>query len=343
MTGQRPGIFLRAALLTTACLCGPGCGGGSPGPSSRAIVTHVVAPACDDMGFSFETENSEEQLTHYSPACFPPYFYKYEGYFLASTGQPVPRLEKTCGTFRILVVFFDTVGNRDALRMNPAVSERPRALLDTDVHAALTAVFAEYVPAQVFRSLPALPQVSFTYDVKVMPAEHPDELGSGQTAGFAAYDAVVFLEDLPGGFAGYGVGRWPMNHPIFRTDEPAALRIDPLHVSPGLFYNELFRRNVPVLLAQYVKGPETFEEVDGIVYERTQVFNPRTGAVLAEKDFVLLSRVLNGWHDVDEDGVQDCIDPEIHAGPGNVDADWLPDTLDPDLGADNGPFLWTRG
>ncbi|MFP2924199.1 hypothetical protein ACLESO_03065 [Pyxidicoccus sp. 3LG] len=306
-------------------------------------MTHVVAPACDDMGFLFETENSEEQLTHYEPVCFPPYFYKYEGYFLASTGQAVPRLEKTCGAFRILVVFFDTAANRDALRMNPQVSAVPRLLLETDVHAALTALFREYVPEQVFHYLPVRPQVSFTYDVKVFPAEHPDELSQEQTAGFAAYDAVVFLVDLPGSFAGYGVGRWPMNHPIFRTDEPPALRIDPLHVSPGLFYNELFRRNVPVLLTQYTKGPETFEEVGGIVYERTQVFNPRTGAVLGEKDFVLLSQVLNGWYDVDEDGIQDCVDPEIRAGPGNVDADWVPDTLDPDLGADNGPFLWKRG
>ncbi|MCY1023536.1 hypothetical protein [Pyxidicoccus sp. MSG2] len=306
-------------------------------------MTHVVAPACDDMGVLFETENSEEPLTHYEPVCFPPYFYKYEGYFLASTGQAVPRLEKTCGAFRVLVVFFDTAANRDALRMNPEVSEVPRMLLDADVHAALTSLFVAYVPATVFSGLAVRPQVSFTFDVKVFPAEHPDALSSEQTAGFAAYDAVVFLEDLPGQFAGYGVGRWPMNHPIFRTDGPAALRIDPLHVSPGLFYNELFRRNVPVLLAEYTKGPETFEEVGGIVYDRTQVFNPRTGRVLEREDFALLSLVLNGWHDVDEDGIQDCVDPEIHAGPGNVDADWVPDTLDPDLGADNGPFLWTRG
>ncbi|MBN1208701.1 MAG: hypothetical protein JXB05_27820 [Myxococcaceae bacterium] len=340
MTGQRLGPSLRAALLASACLLAPGCGGGS---TDRAIVTHTVAPACDDMGSSFTTDSGEEPLTHYEPVCFPPYFYKYEGYFLTSTGQAVPRLEKTCGAFRILVVFFDTAANRDALRMNPHVSELPRALLDTDVHAALTAVFAEYVPAHVFGHLPVRPQVSFTYDVKVFPAEHPEVLGSEETAGFAAYDAVVFLEDLPGRFAGYGVGRWPANHPIFRTDEPAALRIDPLHVSPGLFFNELFRRNVPVLLAQYVKGPQTFEEVDGIVYDRTPVFNLRTGRVLERNDYALLSLVLNGWHDVDEDGIQDCVDPEIHAGPGNVDADWVPDTLDPDLGADNGPFLWTRG
>src|SRR4051812_36459096 len=108
---------------------------------------------------------------------------------------------------------------------------------------------------------------------------------------------VVFLETLPGKAAGSGVLRWPVNHPIFRTDEPLVLRINPRDLSPGLFYNELFQRNVPVLLAQYVVGSPTFVEENGVVYDRTPAVNPRNGRVLSKADFGLLSQVLNGWHD----------------------------------------------
>lgn len=331
----------RMATVASVCMLAAGCGEERPG--SRPVTRHVVAPACASMEFSYVPDFASEDVTLYEPTCFPPYFYRYEGYFLAATGQPVPRLEKACGAFRILVVFFDTEAHREALRQNPSLSEEARAQVRTDVRAALTTVFAGYGPEQVFSHQPVRPPITFTYDVRLSSRENANAPGDDEPIDSSRYDAAVFLEDLPGPASGFGIGRWPVNHPIFRTDEPAVLRIDPLHLSPGLFWNELFRRNVPVLLSEYVRGPETYEEVNGITYDRTQTFNPRTGLVMDEADIALLSRVLNGWHDVDEDGILDCEDTEIEAAPGNVDADLLPDRLDPNLDKDNGPYFWTRG
>jgi hypothetical protein len=293
------------------------------------------------MEYVYSSEG--EEVARFEPACYPSYFFMHDGYFLASTRQPVPRLEKACGAFRVLVVFFDTEAHRQSLLLNPDIPLPARAQLATDVRAGLVSVFSGYGAEQVFGHLPVRPEVSFSYDVRVSSRADSSALGAEETADFGTYDAVLFLEDLPGSFAGYGVIRWPENHPIFRTDEPVAFRIDPRYLSPGLFYNELFRRNVPVLLAQYVEGSKTYVEENGILYERTLILNPGNGRLLGREDLALLSVVLSGWYDVDEDGIQDCKDTEIQAGPGNVDADLLPDSIDPSLTEDNGPFFWTRG
>ncbi|MFY2564264.1 hypothetical protein ACN469_42125 [Corallococcus terminator] len=293
------------------------------------------------MAFSYTSE--VEGLADYVPTCFPPYFYQHEGYFLTSTRQAVPRLEKTCGAFRILFVFFDTEAHRTLLLQNPTLSEQVKSQIQTDVRSALSWALFGYGPQQVFSPRSVLPPVTFQYDVKVSPLESSSALGNEATADFSGYDAIVFLETLPGDVSGSGVLRWPQNHPIFRTDEPLVLRINPRALSPGLFYNELFRRNVPVYLAQHLVGPPTFVEENGILYNRTPITNPRNGWVLRKEDFALLSDMLNGWHDVDGDGIPECQDTEIESRPDNVDADWVPDLIDPDLAQDNGPFVWTRG
>jgi hypothetical protein len=153
----------------------------------------------------------------------------------------------------------------------------------------------------------------------------------------------VRVGELPGGASGSGVRKFPNSGPVFRTDEPSVLRIDPRWLSPGLFYNELFRRNVPVYLSQYRLGPTALVEENGIRYARMLVVNPRTLQRVSNEDIRFLSSVLNGWHDIDEDGITDCNDTEIEARPGNVDADLIPDRLDPSLEEDNGTYFWTRG
>src|SRR5215217_668590 len=330
----------RTMALTLACALLAGCGDEPFRPSVQQITRHVVAPTCEDMTFSYFPM---EELTDYVPTCFPPYFYQHEGYFLASTRQAVPRLEKTCGAFRILFLFFDTEAHRDLLRQNPTLSEQTKAQIQTNVRSALSWVVLGYSPQQVFSHRAIPPPVTFQYDVKVSLQGSSSALADEETADFKSYDAIVFLETLPEDVAGSGVSRWPSNHPIFRTDEPLVLRINPRYLSPGLFYNELFRRNVPVYLAQHHVGPPTFVEEDGILYNRTPITNPRNGWVLRAEDFSLLSDMLNGWHDVDADGIPECQDTEIDARPDNVDADWVPDLIDPELDQDNGPFVWTRG
>jgi hypothetical protein len=326
--------------MAALCMLAPGCGSGSESPSSRPITRAVVAPACDDMGV---TLFPEEELIRFEPACFPPYFMQHDGYFLTATRQPVPRLERTCGNFRILVVFFDTETHRAFLDQNDSIPEAIRNHLRVDLQAGLRGLFAGYGAEQVFSFLPYRPDVSFTYEVRVSRRESSDMLSPEEAAGFPGYDAVLFLEDVPGEASGSSAIRWPVNHPIFRTDEPLALRIDPRHLTPGLFYNELFRRNVPVYLSQYHLGETVIVEENGIRYARTPVTNPRNNLLLKQEDFALLSQALNGWDDIDEDGVQDCNDTRIQAKPWNVDADMVPDSLDPSLEQDNGPYLWTRG
>ena len=54
----------------------------------------------------------------------------------------------------------------------------------------------------------------------------------------------------------------------------------------------------------------------------------------------LITALLNGWYDVDKDGIRDGQDVEIQATPDNVDADWIPDYLDPDLSKNNSSYFW---
>ena len=49
---------------------------------------------------------------------------------------------------------------------------------------------------------------------------------------------------------------------------------------------------------------------------------------------------LNGWRDVDGDGILDCLDPTITPTADNVDGDFLPDWMDPDLDVRHVPFTW---
>ncbi len=336
----------RTAALAFSCMLAPGCGGDDAPPLRRPIERHVVSPACADMAVSSSYDERTGDV-HYEPACYPAYFFgnQQEGYFLASTHQPLPVLEKTCGAFRILVAFMDTPAHRDALRQNSFILPPIKSHLEIDLRSGLVSLFAGYGPRQVFGhlGLPALPPVTFTYDVKLVSASTPEAPSAEDLADFATYDAVVLLGSLPGGASGSGVGKFPNTGPVFRTDEPSVLRIDPLWLSPGLFYNELFRRNVPGYLSQYRLGPTALVEENGIRYARMLVVNPRTLQRVSPEDTRFLSSVLNGWHDVDQDGITDCNDTELEARPWNVDADLIPDHLDPDLDADNGTYFWTRG
>jgi hypothetical protein len=254
-------------------------------------------------------------------------------------------LEKTCGAFRILVAFVDEPSHRDLLLQNPTIPEPIKAQLRTDVRAGLVSLFSGYGPRQVLGhlGLPTLPPVSFTYDVRVVSPDTFEQPTDEVLADFATYDAVVRLGSLPGGASGSGLRRFPISDPFFRTDLPAVLRIDPRGLSPGLFYNELFRRNVPGYLTEYRLGPTAIVVENGIRYARMLVVNPRTLQRVSNEDIRFLSSVLLGWHDVDEDGITDCNDTEIEARPGNVDADLIPDRLDPSLQEDNGTYFWTRG
>ncbi|MCP3139385.1 hypothetical protein [Pyxidicoccus xibeiensis] len=225
MNWNRLSVRLRIAVLASGYLLAAGCDSEGKGLPVRQITRQAVVPACAGMEYTYSSD--WEGVTHFVPACYPAYAFKYDGFFLASTGQAVPRLERTCGEFQLLVVFFDTASQRELLRQNPNIPESARAQLETE---------------------------------RAVQTQRPGA--------------------------------------------PAPVRPGPGDARGG---------------------------------------NPRSGAALNANDVELLSEVLNGWHDVDADGIPECIDTEIQGTPQNVDADWVPDTLDPSLTEDNGPFLWIRG
>ena len=193
--------------------------------------------------------------------------------------------------------------------------------------------------------------VSFTFTVKTTPVKNQQLQLSDSGLGFASYDAVVLLDDLVT-FSGFGVRRWPSGrHNFDGKNGGFILNIDPFRVTPGLFGNELLRRNSPTLLAEYTLGATTLVTVGAITYDRTPIINPRTGENIeplmrAYEGKTNIDVYMNGWADVDGDGIIDCVDPVITPTADNVDGDFIPDRYDPDLSFKHRPYSWllsTRG
>jgi hypothetical protein len=336
-------------------------------PFTRAVATHDIRAQCpagvDPLTSTNVTTGTDAtRVTTYTNACFPTYkFHHYwEGLFHGDGRRPLPFIGRTCGHFKVLVYFVDTDVNRNALLANAQV---PQAIKDQvtsgDVRTALEALFRTYTPDRVFlgQGVGRTPPVTFAYTVRTgangydrLMALGPDGKLKNEAAEFPSYDAVVLLEDI-GKISGMGIGRFPKRHPTFyATGAAYVLRLHPRDVMPGLFYNELFRRNMPNGLTEYLVGPEARVNVGTYVYVLRSVTNPRTGVALMSGtsatevapmfDRVPLGAHLNGWYDIDRDGITDCVDPEITATADNVDADLIPDPLDPDLEVAHVPFFW---
>ena len=265
----------------------------------------------------------------------------------------MPVIGVPCGNFNVLVAYFDTPNNTKLLQKNNFITEEQRRKFSNNLEIGLSELFETYTKENIFSSLGEfIPKdVSIDFKIRVLNKNNNEELVKinynnddiettydSTISDFDNYDVILFIQDL-NGIAGLGVSRWPLKHPTFNQDFPIIFLLDPEWISPGLFYNEMFRRNVPVRLAEYEWGKELIVNEGGTIYDRTPILNPRTMKDVKEQ-MQLLSIVLNGWYDIDEDGISDCLDPEIMATPDNVDADLIPDSLDPDLNVDNSPFFW---
>jgi hypothetical protein len=324
---------------------------------SRPMASHLVTSPCTDEG-GFEHSSDGKGKTFYTSVCFPSYPYYYdstkEGHFLSSTHQPLPILGRTCGDFKILVVFFNTEQNRQLWSQNLNIPFAVRDKIEQDPEEALRNLFSGYSPKKVFEHLRVEPPANFDFDFLVLNEyEDSSKLQSSPEKGkyiqkFLPYDAVLFLEDL-GQFAGFGIGKWPIRHPLFNSQLPTAFKINPKSLTPGLFENELFRRNLPALLSEYILGEKTIvTNSRGIHVSQTPVYNPRTEENIRDlvnpnsPNGLSLQVYLNGWYDMDQNGIPDCQDPSLTPTPDNVDGDFMPDRLDPDLTRINRPFFWTR-
>lgn len=283
-----------------------------------------------------------------TPSCFPAHaFYSFqEGYFLDR--RPLPIMGRTSGRFDVLFVFVDTEVNRQTLLDNSSLSESVKVKVGMGrIREALEELLASYTPPAVMEGLrrAAADAVEFTFSVALSRSPHAElELRDGGL-GFARHDAVVLLDDL-GRFSGIGVRRWPWQRHLFHArDGGYFLNIDPGALTPGLFGNELLRRNVPTLLSEYLIGERTLVREGNITFDRTPIVNPRTGEnieplVRAYEGKTSIGVYLAGYADVDGDGVTDCIDPYITPTADNVDGDFIPDRFDPDLRFDHRPYSW---
>ena len=284
--------------------------------------------------------------TFYRPSCFPAYYRQHEGHFLED-GTPILTMGRTCGHFRLLVVFTDTASNRGLFAANSAVPARLRAQAGTgDMQALLQELLATYTPGAIEPTAPGLPSpLSFTFTVTVTPHSGRTLLSDatiGRGLHFTDYDAVLLLDDL-GTVSGQGIRRWPLTHPLFAGHERGyVFEINPRALSPGLLGNELLRRNYAVSLPEYVFGEPQSVVRNGFVYTDIPTVNPRT-----REDLMLALRedplgpYLGGYRDIDHDSVVDCVDPTIAPTADNVDGDFVPDRYDPDLSVDNKPLFWT--
>lgn len=289
------------------------------------------------------------------PSCFPAYssWYPQEGLFFDDR-RFVPVMGRTAGHFDVLVAFTDTDVNRRELLENHSIPAAVKTRIEGgQVREALTDLFESYTPAAVMEGIrrAAAPAVdlSFTVAVTRLPSTELESVDGG--LGFAGYDAVLLLDDLKT-YAGYGVRRWPVDvrsaasPPVFHGRGTGfILNVDPGWLTPGLFGNELLRRNVPTLLSEYVFGPRTLVPIDGVVYDRTAIVNPRTGEnieplIRANEGKIAIGAYMAGYADVDADGVIDCLDPVISPTADNVDGDFIPDRFDPDLRFNHRPYSW---
>lgn len=348
---------------------------------SQMLTTTVITSSCTDTTKDpqLSVERTTEQQGRvakwlYKPACFPNYYFKsqhYEGMFLEN-GKPLPWMGRTYGHFNILLVFIDTPSNRQRLLDNDSI---PRAVKDKvaagQVKAGLEELFSTYAldriatgvglnlgieQREIVRRLTQV--LSFTFTVALTQHSTADfeggAIAAGNELGFPKYDAVVIIDNY-GSCCGRGVQRWPGGRsgdynlnprPLFYGKNGTFyLFLHPLGLSPGLFGNELLRRNFPQYPSEYLIGEEKLVPCGGSLCDETPIINPRTGENVepftrAREGKIHTFHYLAGYMDVDGDGIIDCIDPEITPTPDNVDGDFLPDRFDPDLNLSHGPFNW---
>ena len=320
------------------------------------VVTSACADAARDPDLSAEViseQGGRVQRFQVTPACFPRYSFHsfHEGYF-TDNSLPLPIMGRTAGHFNVLVAFVDNDANRRKLLDNTFISDAIKSRVASGhVTEALTDILATYTPAAIMSGLrhEAASVMSFTFTVGTLSISREQvEWGDDGGLGFARYDAVLVVDDL-GRAAGNGVHRWP-SLPAFRpvflgAGTGIVFNIDPRWLSPGLFGNELLRRNVPTLLAEYQFGQRTLVVENGVTYDRTPIVNPRTGEnieplVRANVGMTSIGTYINGWADLDGDGVIDCVDPEVTPTADNVDGDFIPDRFDPDLAVNHRPYSW---
>ena len=242
------------------------------------------------------------------------------------------------------MIFFDNETNRDLLLENDYIPIEIKEQLSTDLNEGLVNLFESYTPETVFESLSVRPTITFEFDVQIVDFRDPPDYYPrwsphqnwrfmADASDFSGYDAVLFLEYINGQIIGTGIRPWPtvssINLYLYDTNTRMFV-LDPMWTSPGLFYNELFRRNVPIMPAEYIPGPEAYETIGPTTYDRTPLFNPRTGEAIDLRSADIGSRFL-GWHDSDGDGIIDCEDRDITPSAENTDGDFLPDFMDPDL------------
>jgi hypothetical protein len=322
------------------------------------VVTSTCADAARDPDFSLRLSSEQAGRVSnlvYTPACFPAYnwYYPHEGHFAG--GRPLPVMGRVSGHFDILIAFTDSEVNRRELLDNTYIAAGVKEMFQAGrFREGLQELFTTYyTPAAVMDGVGrrAAAAVSFTFTVGVTRLARRELEFVDDGLGFARYDAVVLLDDLVTA-SGYGVRRWPSDRRglysphVFNTrDTGVILNIDPGALFPGLFGNELLRRNMPNLLVEYQIGEQTLVREGTVLYDRTPIVNPRTGEnieplIRSNEGKTSVSEYLKGYADVDGDGVVDCLDPEITPTADNVDGDFIPDRFDPDLRFDHRPYLW---
>jgi len=321
----------------------------------------VVTPSCADASREAEyaIQLTSEQAGRvsrivYSPSCFPVYstYLPHEGLFLDR--RPLPVMGRVSGHFDILIAFTDTEVNRRELVENTYIAASVKQQIQAGrIREGLEELFRSYTPAAVMEGIGrrAAAAVDFSFTVGITRLSRFELEFTDDGLGFARYDAVVLLDDLVT-FSGLGVRRWPGNprglfspHVFDARRTGVILNIDPGALFPGLFGNELLRRNMPNLLVEYQIGERTLVREGTVLYDRTPVVNPRTGENIeplarATEGKTSISEYLKGYADVDGDGIVDCLDPEITPTADNVDGDFIPDRFDPDLRFDHRPYLW---
>jgi len=322
---------------------------------SLDVITSSCADSARDGDLSLDVSTPSGNLRYlYRPRCFPSYsFYGSQEGAFTEDGRALPMMGRTCGAFNVLVAFVDTNANRQKLLDNTTIPAAVKSkIAGGRVKEALTDLFASYSAGDIMSGLrrEAASVVSFTFSVGLTSVNRRDmEWGDDGGLGFPNYDAVLVLDDLSPN-SGHGVHRWPSlpsERPVYwagRTNG-VVFNIDPFWLQPGLVGNELLRRNIPVLLLEYQFGERTLVTENGVTYDRTPIFNPRTGEnieplIRANEGKTPIGVYLAGWADVDHDGIIDCVDPEITPTPDNVDGDFIPDRYDPDLQVDHRPYSW---
>lgn len=327
-------------------------------PGLDVITSSCADPSRDDRyGFESYTEQNGRVLTYrYTPECFPRYrmLSAMEGAF-TDDNMPIPVMGRTCGHFNVLVAFVDTPANRRRLLDNTAIPNAVKAKIsDGRVKEALTDLFATYTPAAAFVGgvSNAAKVIDFSFTIGLLNVDrHKVEWGDDGGLGFPNYDAALVLDDLSPA-SGNGVHPWPSlpgGRVMFlkRSDGGVVFNIDPFWITPGLFGNELMRRNMPTIMAEYQIGEATLQKIGNVTYNFTPIINPRTGENLGATapppptgSPIPILAYMNGWGDVDHDGIIDCVDPEITPTADNVDGDFIPDRYDPDLRVNHRPYSW---